>query len=160
MSGFYLHTKLHPGQLCQETGGDLIDFPEVIEASTGDISESIVDIAAGRESSYIVFEDGSAIACGRNQFGQLGDDSTDDSIGTQVLVTEEIDLVGAGPSSSSAFFVCICDRILFAVGDNSNGQLGIGNTGEHLLPSLDECFAQLTIPNQIQLLYQQRLTLM
>ena len=133
MFSFYLLTKLHPGQLCQETGGDLIDIPEVLEAFP---EESIVDIAAGRESSYIVFEDGSAIACGRNQFGQLGDGSTDDSLGTEVLVTEEIDVVAAGPSSSSAFFLCICDRILLAAGDNSNGQLGIGNTGEHLMPSL------------------------
>ena len=92
-----------------------------------------------------MFDDGSAIACGRNQFGQLGDDSTDDSFGTQVLVTEEIDLVGAGPSSSSAFFVCTCDGILFAAGDNSNGQLGTGNTGEHLTPSVINTLLQLTI---------------
>ena len=57
------------GQLCLDTGGDAIVVPTILASPDDQVSsDSVTSFKAGMESSYILFEDGTVDACGRNNF--------------------------------------------------------------------------------------------
>ena len=121
-------------QLCS-TGGDEsrpIKLDEYQEYSS---------FVAGSESSYIILNTGtSAISCGRNDVGQLGNGSTSDkgSVGTTVnrenMGNSRIESVRSGPSSISVFFETSNGR-LYGTGLNDRGQLGVGNKSNRSTPT-------------------------
>ena len=93
---------------------------------------------AGKESSYILFDNGNVGACGRNNVGQLGDDSTkDNSAATTKFPASARDViyVGAGPSAESAFFITKGGEV-YGTGLNKNGQLGVGNKNDRDAPTV------------------------
>ena len=118
------------GQLCFE-GGSQTQPVELVG-----LGSDIISFAAGSESSYFVLDTGSAVSCGRNNFGQLGDGSTNDSFLTNVSRTNmgnsRIFRVMAGPSASSAMFETI--NLFYGTGLNSRGQLGVGDTNNRNIP--------------------------
>ncbi|KAL3773023.1 hypothetical protein ACHAW5_000988 [Stephanodiscus triporus] len=122
------------GQLCVDTQGENVYAP-----SAFDVEEKIVTaFEATRESSYILYVDGSVNACGRNNFGQLGDGTEDDAFLATVAMPREskvVRLLGAGPSSYSAFFVSD-DETVFGAGLNDRGQLGVGDEENRNVPTL------------------------
>ena len=85
------------------------------------------------ESTYILFEDGTVDACGRNDFGQLGDESLVDSFGTEVSINDSIVYVGSSSSSQSAFFITD-EALVYGTGLNDRGQLGVGDTDNRNTP--------------------------
>ena len=98
--------------------------------------------AAGSESSYIILNTGtSAISCGRNDVGQLGNGSTTPdkgSAGTTVnrenMGNSRIESVRSGPSSRSVFFET-SDGGLYGTGFNDRGQLGVGDKSNRSSPT-------------------------
>ncbi|KAL7541049.1 hypothetical protein ACHAXR_011428 [Thalassiosira sp. AJA248-18] len=120
------------GQLCLNSDGDPLRFPAELDIST----DSVRQFEAGKDSSYMLLEDGSAIACGLNEFGQLGDGSFDDSFGTEVQFpnsASEVVYVGAGPSAASVFWITV-DGTVYGNGLNDRGQLGVGDTFDSTVP--------------------------
>ena len=85
----------------------------------------IASFVAGSQSSYMLLESERVFACDRNDVGQLGDGTLDDSFGTFVSRTSITDLA-AGSAAKSAFFYSTNGR-LFGTGLNDRGQLGVGN---------------------------------
>ncbi len=121
------------GQQCFFTEGEpaTVPTPEILN----DMKGTVVQVAANRESSYYLFDDGTAVACGRNDEGQLGDGtfvntSEDDPI---VAVKQKgIRRIGTGPSAQSVFFVK--DDSVYAAGLNDRYQLGIDEIGSNKFP--------------------------
>ena len=91
--------------------------------------EKVVQVVSGRESSYLLLEDGEVLACGKNNKGQLGDSTTSDTNRDQPIarvdVSEQVYTIGSGPGSESVFFIGY-DNV-YAAGANDIFQLGIGD---------------------------------
>jgi uncharacterized surface protein with fasciclin (FAS1) repeats/alpha-tubulin suppressor-like RCC1 family protein len=85
-------------------------------------------------SSYILFDDGSVLSCGNNEFGQLGDGTTLDGVVKLVQLDGVIRMLGVGPSAESVFFVTD-DEVVWGTGLNDRGQLGTGDTDNREVPS-------------------------
>jgi len=90
---------------------------------------------AGRQSSYVLFRDGSVASCGLNDFGQLGIGNKNDLGPATVTIPENnfIKTVGVGPSAESAFFVAL-DGVVYGTGRNDQGQLGVGDRDDRDSP--------------------------
>merc|ERR1711957_722607 len=99
--------------------------------------EKVVQVQSGRESSYLLMDDGGVLSCGNNDRGQLGDGTTDNTSREQpivrVAVSEEVFGIGSGPGSKSVFFIGY-DNV-YAVGANDFFQLGIGENEEPETPT-------------------------
>lgn len=119
------------GQQCFFDDGNPTDTKKEILT---DDSDKIIKIASGSESSYYLFEDGEVRACGRNDQGQLGAGSFDDSYDVPVTVdlSEEVRNIFSGPSSQSVFFVL--DEAVYAAGRNNRHQLGSEDSGDQKTP--------------------------
>ncbi len=98
-------------------------------------SINVVAIATGQRHSLYVTSDGKLWAVGRNDKGQLGDGTTTSSrtIPVQIAVAGQVIAVAAGYSHS---LFLTSDGKLWAMGDNSRGQLGDGTTSNHNTPVL------------------------
>jgi alpha-tubulin suppressor-like RCC1 family protein len=111
------------GQLCINPETEMLDTPSLI----ADVDGSAVEMfEAGYQSSYILFGlDDSAAACGLNDVGQLGDNTTVSKSRTAPIIPgkDKIINLGIGASSKSAFF--LSDNAIYATGLNDFGQLGI-----------------------------------
>jgi hypothetical protein len=106
-------------------------------------SLDVISVKAGKESTYILLSDGSVIACGRNDVGQLGDGTSTDSFGvSSILSGGDIVALGTGPSASTVFYIH-GDGTVSGNGLNDYGQLGIGNNENEVLP------VDLTFPSSI-----------
>ena len=101
-----------------------------------DVNADIVQVNANKESSYFLFANGEARACGRNDEGQLGNgnriDTDEDTPIVKVKLKEDIVRIGSGPSSESVFFMG--ERDVWAAGQNYRYQLGIGEIGSRDIP--------------------------
>ena len=98
--------------------------------------EDVVSLAAGRESSHFLKEDGSVASCGRNDAGQLADGTFVDSdvpVRADLPRSTRVRAVGAGPSSKSVFLVAGEDEV-YAAGQNYRHQLGVGEVGPGRFP--------------------------
>ena len=90
-------------------------------------STDVVSFKAGRGSTYIVFTDGSVVACGLNDFGQLGDGTFDNSFGVLSFMSgSNIIDIGTGPSAKTVFYIK-SDGTVSGNGLNKFGQLGVGD---------------------------------
>jgi alpha-tubulin suppressor-like RCC1 family protein len=122
------------GQQCFFTEGEPATVPtaEILDS----ISGTVVQVAANRESSYFLFTDGTAVACGRNDEGQLGDGTfVNTSEGNPIVnvnLKEQILEIGTGPSAQSVFF--ITENSVYGAGLNDRFQLGINEIGSQEFP--------------------------
>jgi len=133
-NGFYAMGRNNYHQLCR-TGGDESRPIKIDEY------QEYTSFVAGSESSYIVLNTGtSAISCGRNDVGQLGNGSTSDKSSAETTVNREnmgnsrIERVRSGPSSRSVFFET-SDGRLYGTGLNDRGQLGVGDKSNRSTPT-------------------------
>jgi alpha-tubulin suppressor-like RCC1 family protein len=107
--------------LVNDTGG--ANQPEQIVAT------NVTAIAAGSYHSLFLQSDGSVWGMGKNQFGQLGDGTYglppyfDTNLPVQVLVAGNVTAIAAGYYHG---LLLKSDGSLWAMGLNSNGQLGDG----------------------------------
>ena len=93
------------------------------------VFSNVVAVAAGLEHSLFVKTDGTLWAMGRNNYGQLGNgiSSGTNPNPTPVCVASNVVAVAAG-NTHSLFLKT--DMTLWAMGDNSNGDLGNGKTSQ------------------------------
>jgi alpha-tubulin suppressor-like RCC1 family protein len=97
------------------------------------VTTNVTAIAAGWNHSLFLKDDGSLWAMGNNAFGQLGD-GTLNSTGTnspEKIVAGGVTAIAAG-NGHSLFLKS--DGSLWAMGDNSSGQLGDGTVDAQLYP--------------------------
>jgi uncharacterized repeat protein (TIGR02543 family) len=87
-------------------------------------------VAAGGEHTMILRRDGSLWAMGRNNYGQLGDGTTDNK-STPVQVMTGVSAVAAGAGHT---MILRSNGTLWGVGANGNGQLGDNSTSNRLNP--------------------------
>ncbi|KAL3794288.1 hypothetical protein HJC23_012413 [Cyclotella cryptica] len=127
--GIYVTGDNSYGQLCANNT-DLLSTPMMIDISI----ENIASFEAIKFSSFIMYIDGSVNGCGKNDVGQLGDGTNDDKILTEVMLSDVVRLVGAGPSSESVFFVT-ADETMYGTGLNSRGNLGVGDFENRNVPT-------------------------
>ncbi len=117
--------------------------PVLVNTAGALANKAVIAISAGRSHNLALCSDGAVAAWGRNFFGQLGNNTTTDSL-VPVLVTTGGTLAGkmvtvivAGGSHNLALY---SDGTLAAWGDNGSGQLGsssggiMGGYGESLVP--------------------------
>ncbi|WP_050565879.1 RCC1 domain-containing protein [Salinispora arenicola] len=95
---------------------------------------TVTAIAAGNDHSLAVTSSGTALAWGDNRFGQLGDESTTDSI-TPVEVSlpagTTVTAIAAGDDHS---YAVTSSGTALAWGDNGQGELGDGTTTRSSTP--------------------------
>ena len=98
------------------------------------VTSDVVAVAAGRYHSLIVKRDGTLWATGYNDSGQLGlgDSGFFKDRDTPTQVTSDVVAVAAG--SYHSLFVKR-DGTLWAMGDNAEGQLGLGDTTNRDTPT-------------------------
>lgn len=87
-------------------------------------------VTAGEDHYFILKEDGSLYSFGSNEFGQLGNGSTENTMVPRLIMQDVLD-VAAGSKFS---LVVKKDYTLWAFGLNDRGQLGTNNTLNQLKP--------------------------
>jgi len=116
------------GQLCLDSAGNELLIPTVLDAA------DVRSFIAGKETTYILFQDGSVTSCGLNDVGQLGDGTLDNSFGTEVTLPPlDIAYIGSGPSASTVFYIT-SDGGVYGNGLNDRGQLGVGDLKNRKIP--------------------------
>ena len=120
------------GQSGGETKNDVIEFVQMKD-SNGFISDATA-VSAGSDYTVILREDGTVWACGRNNYGQLGNGSTtDSSTFVQMQYSSDSDTaavtdVSAIAAGTSHTVILKKDGTVWACGWNNYGQLGNGST--------------------------------
>lgn len=131
--GLYVTGDNSFGQLCVDTKGEPVSEPQALNIPV----DIITSFDAIFTSSYILFSDGSVIACGNNNVGQLGNGEEKELVTFEPTIVETefvVKILGVGPSSRSVFFASQED--VYGTGLNTNGQLGVGDTENRNLPTL------------------------
>ena len=124
------------GQLGDGTYDDH-SVPTPVDASGVLAGKMIVALAGGDDHSLALADDGKVYAWGRNDFGQLGDGTTDPRTSpvavdvTGVLAGKTVVAIGGGHTHS---LVLTSDGKLYAWGYNQNGQLGDGTGVDSSVP--------------------------
>jgi uncharacterized repeat protein (TIGR02543 family) len=94
----------------------------------------VIDVAAGRGHSLYVTEDRKLWAMGSNGSGQLGlGDTTNRATPEQVTAHGTVRVIGVAAGNSHNLYVTE-DGKLWAMGSNSSGQLGLGDTTNRATP--------------------------
>lgn len=124
------------GQLGDGTFDDH-SIPTAIDTSGVLAGKILIAVAGGDDHSLALADDGKVYAWGRNDFGQLGDGTSDPRSSpvavdtTGVLAGKTVIAIGGGHTHS---LVLTADGKLYAWGYNQNGQLGNGTGIDSLVP--------------------------
>lgn len=112
--------------------------PVVVVDTTGAPITGVKAITAGRLHSLALREDGSVLAWGNNDFGQIGDGNTTyrQSTATPVLDGYRNPLLGvvAVTAAGGHSLALTYDKSLLAWGSNDSGQLGVGSRTNSSVP--------------------------
>ena len=130
--GIYVTGSNDFGQLCVNTGSQNVHTPEELDINI-DVVQSFEAIF---ESTYVLYIDGSVNSCGKNNFGQLGDGTDENTLLAKVELdgTVVTRLLGVGPSAESVFFVAN-NKSVYGTGLNDRGQLGTGDAINRNIPA-------------------------
>jgi hypothetical protein len=102
----------------------------------------VIAISAGDDHNLALLENGSVMAWGVNNDGQLGDNSTEESdVPVAVQGLSGVRAISAGGFHSLAL---LSDGTVMAWGDNGNGQLGNGTTKNSLVPTEVPTLSEVT----------------
>ncbi len=124
------------GQLGDGTG-DNHSIPMKIDVTGVLAGQKIIAVAGGDDHSLALADNGKVYGWGRNDYGQLGNDSTgqaDSPVAadtTGVLAGKTVVAISGGHTHSLAL---TADGKLFAWGYNQNGQLGNGSGTDSAVP--------------------------
>ena len=113
------------------------DHPTPVQVRGLGPGSGVVAIAAGGTSALALKRDGTVLAWGNNQSGQLGDGTapTDHSTPVQVVSLGQGGRITAIASGGSQSLATRSDGSTFAWGNNSSGQLGDGTApADHSTP--------------------------
>ena len=120
-----------------DTGASIANGNELITTGTGTVTITaeigkVVEASFGSEHTVAIKDDGTIWTWGRNNNGQLGNGTTENSlIPMKMGEDEDWAKVSAGNDHTIAVKT---DGTLWAWGGNVNGQLGIGTTENSLIP--------------------------
>ena len=126
------------GQLGDNSTTDRLLPVAVVTAGTPLAGRTVVAIAAGAYHSLALCSDGTLVAWGQNNAGQLGDNSTTQRNLPVAVTISGTPLSGHTVTSliagGSHCLVLCSDGTLFAWGQNTNGQLGDNSTTARSTP--------------------------
>jgi len=105
------------------TVDDLIELLDDSQISINDVKQ----IACGDDHTFILKNDGSVWACGNNNYGELGLNSTTNTTTFTQVTTNINNDVKQIVCGNSYTFILKNDGSLWATGYNASGQLGLGN---------------------------------
>jgi alpha-tubulin suppressor-like RCC1 family protein len=115
------------GQLGNGGTGSLVPYPVAVEGLKG-----VKALAAGANHSLALLSDGTVMAWGANESGQLGDGGTAESdVPVRVPGLSEVTAIAAGNEYSLAL---LSDGTVMAWGTNDQGQLGDGKLASSDVP--------------------------
>lgn len=117
--------------------GDVHQFvPESGELLPVLTDEEAVAIAIGGQHVLVLRADGTIVATGSNDLGQLGDGSVDEA--STFVDVEQLDDIVAVAASDSTSYAVRRDGFVYAWGGNDTGQLGLGDEDDvaHPIPTL------------------------
>lgn len=114
--GYDYYGQLGDG-IFNTNGSQGTNLPEEI------VPDNVTAIAAGQNHSLFVKSDGSLWAMGWNQYGQLGDGTTNSVNRPEMIVASNVVAVAAGEGHS---LFLKSDGSLWGMGDDAYGQLGDG----------------------------------
>ncbi len=127
----------HYGQLGTGDTNDLIFYPQAVDTNGVLQGRKVTAIAAGALHCLALTSDGRVFAWGHNDFGQLGNGTTNDSrvpVAVDIgggLAGKVVTAIAAGGSFSLAL---TSDGQIFGWGYNGEGALGDGTIMDHLSP--------------------------
>ncbi|MCL6283083.1 Ig-like domain-containing protein [Ruegeria sp. 2012CJ41-6] len=132
------------GQLGNGSTGFDIKTPLAVEMPEG-FEARIVSVSAGLLHTTVLTEDGDVYAFGFNNRGPLG--TGDEETRTTAVKIDALDDVEiASIENGNGVSYAISDTgQLYGWGNNSNGQLGLGDQQERLTPQLIEALANETV---------------
>jgi alpha-tubulin suppressor-like RCC1 family protein len=139
------------GEIGDGTNTLRLSVVPVLSAGGGSFSD-VQTINAGPQNSYAITTDGSAWAWGNNLFQQLGDGtSTSRNFPTRVLEAGGAPFVGVQAVSGGGIHTLWLktDGTVWAVGANSNSQLGDGSTTDRANPVRVETAPGVALDNVI-----------
>jgi alpha-tubulin suppressor-like RCC1 family protein len=119
------------GQLGRASAGSLSNTPVQVEGLNNQIGglNSVTTVAAGGSHNCALFSTGQAACWGNNAFGQLANGSNGGFSDTPLLLGGGlIDAVGLNAGGIYTCALRVLGRVI-CWGDNTFGQLGIGNAG-------------------------------
>ncbi|MBX3143936.1 MAG: hypothetical protein KF813_09295 [Trueperaceae bacterium] len=90
-------------------------------------------VSVGMQHNLVLQDDGTVVAWGRNDYGQLGDGTKEDR-STPVAVMGLTDVISVHSGYYNSYAL-LADGTVWAWGLNNLGQLGIGTTTEQLTPA-------------------------
>jgi len=97
----------------------------------------VTKMSSGPSHALALCESGEVFAIGSNSFGQCGSSSNTPELAEFELVDLlDIRVSDIAAGASHSLFLSEDGREVFACGDNSHGQLGVGHTGEVSVPSI------------------------
>ena len=115
--------------------GQLGDGTTIVKStpvSVSSLSAAFIAVETGGEHSLFLKSDGTVWACGKNNFGQLGDGTTTDK-STPVQISSLSGIIAISAGSSYSLFLKN-DSTVWACGYNASGQLGDGTTIDKSAP--------------------------
>ena len=113
--------------------------PVAVDTSCALAGKTVVAVSVGAEHSLALCSDGTVVGWGRNNYGQLGNNTLTasptpvavDTTATSALFGRTVVAVSAG----NAHTLALCsDGTVAAWGENDNGRLGNGSTGDSRIP--------------------------
>ncbi|WP_299968630.1 Ig-like domain-containing protein [uncultured Roseobacter sp.] len=117
-----------------------VKAPRPVEMPDG-VAEGIVSVSAGLLHSTFLTEDGDVWAFGFNNRGPLGlGDEEPRTEAVKIAALDNVTIVAIENGNGFSFAVA-ADGTLYGWGNNSNGQLGLGDQDERLSPVVVEAFA-------------------
>lgn len=132
------------GQLGNGSLGFDIKTPLPVTLLEG-FSASITSVSAGLLHTTFLTDEGDVYAFGFNNKGPLG--TGDEETRTEAVLVEALDdvkIIGIENGNGVSFAIA-ADGTLYAWGNNANGQLGLGDLEERLLPTAVEALAEETV---------------
>ena len=110
-----------------------VNTPQLVS----DISNLVIDkVSAGYKHSLFLASDGKVYSCGSNDYGELGL-GNDISFNTPQLISDISNLTITSVSAGSYFSLFLTnDGKVYSCGNNSSGQLGLGNNTNFNTPQL------------------------
>lgn len=132
------HGQLGINNTTNQTTPVKLSTSSAVNAATfvSKVATQVLAILGDRGSSYLLFNDGTAYASGRNQYGQLGQGNTTDLpnfalIGAFTTIQQLYGgghFGGGGTQARGNLYVRLADNTIYGCGNNASGQLGVGDT--------------------------------
>ncbi|MEM1390014.1 MAG: Ig-like domain-containing protein [Pseudomonadota bacterium] len=131
-------------QLAQGVAGFDILEPIAITLPDG-FDETIVSVSAGQIHGAFITDDGDLYTWGFGLFGRLGlGDEESRAVATKVDSLDDQSIVVIEMGNGASYAIA-ADGTLYAWGQNSSGQLGLGDEEERLIPTPVDALAHKTV---------------